>query len=132
MFGEVAFRLLGVFVGDVEIDVVFAALFHLVVDGACDNVARGEREPFVIFLHEFLAVECAEDASVAAHGFGDEEAGAVAGVEEGRGVELDELHVFHSSLGAVDHGDAVACGHERVRRVAVDRFAASCGHHGDA
>ena len=62
----------GVFVGDVEIYVVGAALFHLRVDGASHDVARSERQPRVVFMHEFLTFEVAEHSSVAAHGFGDE------------------------------------------------------------
>ena len=33
-------------------------------------------------------------------------------------VELDKLHVLHGAFGAVDHGDAVARGHQRVGGVA--------------
>ena len=129
---EVAARLLGILVGDVEIDVVVAPLLHLVVDGPGHDVARGEREARVILLHELLAVERTEHAAIAAHGLGDEVAGAVAGVEQGRGVELDELHAAHRALGPVDHRDAVARGHQRVGGVPVDRLAAARGHHGDA
>ena len=38
--GEVAFGLFGVLVGDIEIYVVIATVFHLVVDSTCHNVAR--------------------------------------------------------------------------------------------
>ena len=39
--------------------------------------------------------------------YGDEERGAVSRMEKGCGMELDEFHVFHCSLGTVDHGNAV-------------------------
>ncbi len=51
---------------------------------------------------------------------------------EGRGVELDELHVFDSAFGAVDHGYAVAGGYEGVGGGAVDGSASACGYEGDA
>ena len=91
--GEVAFRFFGVFVGHVQVDMVFAAELHFVVDSAGYDVTRGERKARVILLHELLAVHCAEYAAVAAHGLGDEERGTVARVVEGRGVELDERAV---------------------------------------
>ena len=40
------------------------------------------------------------------------------------GVELHELHVLHSALGTIDHGDAVAGSHQRVCRGVI--------HHADA
>ena len=115
----------------VQVDVVLAALLHLVVDGAGHDVTRGERQARVILLHEFLAVQRAEHGAIAAHGLGDEERGTVARMIEGRGMELDELHVLHRSLGTVDHGDAVARGHQRVGGVAVHGLAAARGHDGD-
>ena len=131
--GEMSLCFLGVFVRHIEADVVDAVDFHLLVDGACHDVARGERESLVVFLHELLAVRQAEDAAVAAHGFRDE-IGRVrfAGVEEGGGVELDKFHVLHRSLGAVGHGDAVAGGDVGVGRRTVHRPAAACAEHRDA
>ena len=55
----------------------------------------------------------------------------LAGVIEGRGVELDELHVLHRGLGAVGHGDAVARGDVGVGRGGVDSPAAPRGKDGD-
>ncbi len=49
-------------------------------------------------------------------------------MEESRGVELDKLHVAHGALGAVDHGYAVAGGHEGVGGGGVDSTHASGGH----
>ena len=126
--GEVAFRFLRVFVRHVQVNVVLAALLHFVVDGACHDVARGKRQARVILLHELLAVQRAEHGAIAAHGFGDEERGAVARMIQGRGVKLDELHVFHRSLGTVDHGNAVARSHQRVGGVQIYGFAATGSH----
>ncbi len=53
--GEVAAGLVGVFVGDVEIDMVGAGLLHLAVDGAGHDVARGEAQARIVFVHELLA-----------------------------------------------------------------------------
>ena len=102
---------LGILMRHVEIDMIFATLLHLAVDGAGHNVSRSQREARVVFLHELLAVEVAQHGAVAAHSFGDQETGAIAGMEQRRGVELDELHVLHGTLGAIDHGDAVARSH---------------------
>ena len=39
---EVFLGFFGVFVGDIQIHMLVATLLHLVVDGACHDVARGE------------------------------------------------------------------------------------------
>lgn len=129
--GEVAAGLLGVLVCDVEKYVVVAVELHLRVDGAGHHVAGRQFQALVVFLHEALAAEVAEYATVAAHGLGDEEAGTVAGMEERGGVELDELHILHRALGAVDHGDAVAGGHERIGSGLIYGAYAAGGHEGD-
>ena len=71
--GEVFLGFLGVLVRDIEIYVFVAVLLHLGVDGSCHNVTRGERESWVILVHELLAALVAQHGSVAAHGLGDEE-----------------------------------------------------------
>ena len=52
-------------------------------------------------------------------------------MEESRGVELYELHVLDGTLGAVDHGDAVAGGHEGIGGGLVHSSRAAGGHDGD-
>ena len=47
---------------------------------------------------------------------------------EGGGMELDEFHVFYGAFGAIDHGDAVTCGNQRVGSVTVYGFAAAGCH----
>ncbi len=47
---------LRVLMGYVEAYMVESVDLHLVVDGACYDVARGERKTRVVLLHEFLAV----------------------------------------------------------------------------
>ena len=85
----------------------------------------------MVFVHELLAVGQPQDGPEAAHGFGDQEVGLLAGVVERRGVELDELHVLGHRLGAVAHGDAVACGDARIGRRRIDVAAAARGHDGE-
>ena len=82
--------------------------------------------------YERFAVGQAEDASVAAHGFGDEVGGVcLSGGEEGGGMELHELHVLHGAFGAVDHGFAVAGGDDGVGGGLVDGSASSGAHECD-
>ena len=46
-------------------------------------------------------------------------------------MELDEFHVFHCSLGTVDHGNAVSRGYQWVGGMAVNGFATARCHDGD-
>ena len=130
--GEVVLGLFWVFVGDIEADVVEGMHFHLVVDGACYDVAWRKAESLVVFLHELLAVGQAEDAAVAAHGLCYEVGwvGLRRIVQHG-GVELHELHVFDFALGTVDHGYAVACGNVWIGGGGVDGSCAASGHECD-
>ena len=111
---EMALHGLGVLVRHVEVDEVGTPFGHLAVDGAGHHVARREGFHRVVFVHELLAVGQPQDGPEAAHGFGDQEVGLLAGVVERCGVELDELHVLGHRLGAVAHGDAVARGDHGV------------------
>ena len=111
---------------------VNAVNLHLFVDGTCHDVTRSQRESLVVFLHETLSVGQTQDASVAAHGLGDEVGGMrLVGVMQHRGMELYELHVGHRSLGAIHHGDAVARSDDGVRGCQVHGSATSRAHHGD-
>ena len=57
--GEMTARLVGILVGDVEVDVVVAVLLHLAVYGAGHYVAWRETQTRVVFVHEFLAAQVA-------------------------------------------------------------------------
>ena len=128
--GKVSLGLFRVFVGHVEAHMVDSVHLHLLVDGPCHDVARGQREPLVIFLHERLARGQSQNAAIATHGFGDEEGRmGFALMEESRGVELHKLHVGHGALGPVDHRLAVACGHDRIGGGLVDGTASARTHH---
>ena len=55
--GEMLLRLLRVFMGHIQVNVIFTSEFHLVIDRTCYDVTRGERQTFVVFLHELLSVQ---------------------------------------------------------------------------
>ena len=130
---EVPPGLFGILVRHVEADMIQSVNLHLVVDGPCHDVARGEGEAFVVLLHELLSVRQAQHAAVSAHRLGDEEGrmGLRRIVEDG-GVELYELHVLHGSLGPVDHCDAVSCGDHRIGGHGIDGSHTACRHERDS
>ena len=106
---------------------------HFLINGARHDIAGREREPAVVLLHKLLAVGQAQDAAVAAHGFGDEIGGMrFAMVEGGGGVELHELHILHGGFGPVGHGNAVARGDIRIGSCGIHSADAACGQYGDA
>ena len=130
--GEVMLRLFGVFVGDVETDVVETVHFHLLVDGSSHDVARGKTETLVVFLHEACAVGEAQDATIAAHCLSDEESGmGLAWMIEGCGVELHKLHVGYGTLGTIDHGLAIACSYDGIGGGLIYGTTTASTHHGD-
>ncbi len=103
----------GRLVADVEMHVIEAEALDLVVDGAGDDVARGQLHPLVEFGHEALAGlrprlgRQLQDAALASHRLGNEEVLDVEVVEASR-VELHEFHVRHPAPRAPGHGNAVA------------------------
>ena len=123
---EVFAHELGWFVTDVEQEMVGAGAFHLVVDGAGDDVARGQLLALVEAMHEALAARQPQVAALAAHRFGDEK-GLGHGVVEAGGMELDELHVGHPAPGAPGHGDTVAGSHVGIGGVEIDLARAAGG-----
>ena len=126
-----ALRLFGVFVRHVQIDMVVTPVLHLGIDGTCHDVARCQRQTFIVLLHEFLAVQRAKYAAIAAHRFRNQERRTVAWMEERRGMELHELHVLDGTFGAIDHRDTVARRHQRIRGRLVDSADASGSHKRD-
>ena len=103
---------------------------HLLVDGPRHDVARSQRQPLVILLHERLAVRQFQHAAVAAHRLGDQiRRVRLLRVVQYRRVELHELHVLHRRLRAVGHRDAVARGDDGVRRRQIHRAAAARAQH---
>ena len=131
--GEVVFRLFGVFVGNIEADMVKTVNLHLVVNGTCHNIARRKREACIVFLHKLLAIRQAENTSVATHRLSNEVSRVRLGwVIQGSWVELHKLHVFDEPFGTIDHRDAVARRHIRVGGSGIDSACAACSHKGDA
>src|ERR1017187_8122972 len=59
----------GRLMGDVEQDIIGPALLHLVVNGAGNDIARGQRLERVSLLHEFDALDVLEHAALSAHRF---------------------------------------------------------------
>lgn len=84
----------------------------------------------MITVHEFAAVDIAQDAAFAADGFADEK-GFGFGMVEASGMELDELHVGDGGTGAIGHGDSVAGRDVGVGGIEVDFAAASGGEEDD-
>ena len=123
---------LGVLVSHIKEHMVLAALLHLAIDGTCHNVARSEREAWVILVHEFLAGKVTQHTAIATHGLGNQECRAVARVIEGGWVELDELHVLHGALSTIDHGNAVACGDERIGSGVIHSSHTACCDEGQS
>lgn len=117
--------------GHIKIDMVRSLLLHLGVNGTCHNISWGERHTRVILLHKLLTVEIAEHCSISSHSLSDEERGAIAGMIEGGGMELDEFHILHSALGTIHHRNTIARGDKRIGGSGVDGTNASRCHHGD-
>ena len=61
------------FVGHVEEDAIEPLLFHFVIDGAGDDIARCQFGAGVVGRHEARTVRQAQETAFAAHGFGDQE-----------------------------------------------------------
>src|SRR5690606_23521938 len=129
--GEVRLHELGRLVADVQVHAVDAEALHLVVDGAGDDVARGEFGAFVETLHKALAVGQLEVRPFAAQGLGDQETLGLRVVEAGR-VELVELQVADPATGTPGHGDAVAAGAVRIAGIKVDLGCPTGGEHHEA
>ncbi len=124
--------LLRILMSHVEIHMVIAMQLHLTVDGTRHNIARSERQAWIVLLHELLAAKIAEHTSITPHRFCDQERRAVAGMIKSRRVELYEFHVGYRTLGTVDHGYAVAGSHQGIGCGSVNGSCTAGSHHRDA
>ncbi|MOA10996.1 hypothetical protein D3C78_1309100 [compost metagenome] len=79
---------------DVQIDAIDTQAFHFMVDGPGDDVPWRQFCPWIEALHEALAVGQLEVGTLAAQGFGDQEALGLRVIQAG-GVKLVELQVRH-------------------------------------
>ena len=105
-------------------------MLHLIVDGASHYVAGRQREPLVVFLHEFVAVAVFQYGTGTAHGFGDEEGRLLGGVVKAGGVKLHELQIFQHTACTMYHGYAVASRDDGCRRGGVYIAHAAGGQQG--
>ena len=110
--GEMAADELRVLVADIEVHVIEPEALDLVVDGAGDDIARGQFLTWVEARHEALAAarnarRQLQVSALAAHGLGNEEVLDLQIVKAGR-VELHEFHVGDAAARAPGHGDAVS------------------------
>jgi hypothetical protein len=75
------------------------------VNGARNHIAAGQVFDLGgVLLHEALATAIEQNAALAAHALGDEEAGGV----EASGVELVKLHIFQRDAAPVANGGTIA------------------------
>jgi hypothetical protein len=128
---EVQPQPLGRLVADVEIDAVQPAFLHLEVDRSRHHVARRQFGTRVVFGHEAGAVGQLEQATFAAHRFGDQEGFGLRVIEAGR-MELDEFHVRHPAARAPGHGHAIAGGDIGIGGEQIDLARTAGGEHGVA
>ena len=131
MFGKPFHEEAGGLMRDVQQDVIGAALLHFTVNGAGDDVARGQRLERVVPVHELDPRQRLEHAALAAHRFTDEKRLGPRVIEAG-GMELDEFHVRHAGSGAIGHGHPVAGGDVGVGRIEIDLAATTGGQHRDS
>ena len=82
MFGKPFHEEAGGLMRDVQQDVFGAALLHFTVNGAGDDVARGQRLERVVPVHELVPGQRLQYAPLAAHRFADEKR---LGFADGRG-----------------------------------------------
>ena len=127
---KAGFDEIGGLVRDVQINALGTAAFHLRIDGAGYDIARGEFLLGIVVFHEAAAAFVDQDGTFAAHRFGDEK-GLDGGMVEASRVELDELHVRNHSTGPPRHGDTIPRSDIGIRRVEIHLPATASGQHGD-
>ena len=103
----------------VQVNVCALRALHLADDGACHHVARRQLLRFVIFLHKTLQPDVAQHTAFAAQRFRQQKPWRSLDGQR-CGMKLDELHVGQHRAGIVCNGHAVAGGHVRIGRLAID------------
>ena len=128
--GEMLHHELGRLVADVEMDVIEAVTFDLIVVGPRHDIARGKLHPLrVIFLHVPLARDRVQQTpAFTAHGFGNQEILDVE-IVEARRVELHHLHVGNARACPPGHGDTIASRAPWSRTEQIDAPCAACRQH---
>ena len=125
-------RLVSILMGDIQTDVIQTVNLHLLIDGTSHDVARSQRQALVVFLHKRLAIRQFQYGTIATHSLRDKvgRMRLVGVMQDGR-MELYELHISHSTLGTINHGDTVARSNDGVRGGQIDRAATTCTHDGN-
>ncbi len=126
--GEVLFDKVSRFVADIEEQAVGTDAFHLMVDGAGDDIPWCQFGAFIEALHKALAVGQQQLATFAAHRFGNQERLGLRVIQAGR-VELVEFHIGDAATGAPGHGDAIAGSAVRVAGVQIHLAGATGGQY---
>ena len=98
------------------------------VDGAGNDIARGQFATGVKVRHKAGAVRAFQIGAFAAQGFRQQEVARLR-MEQGGWVKLIELKVRHPAAGAPGHRDTVSGGNVRVRGVLIHFRGAARGQH---
>ncbi len=70
--GEVSYQFVLVQVAAIEADMLVATEFHFGINGACYNIAGSQAQPFIVFLHELIALNGLQYASESAQRLSDQ------------------------------------------------------------
>ena len=127
---EMLFKCLCISVSSVEKNIIVAVDFHLVVDGACHDVAGCKTAALVVFLHKGVAVLSLQNRTKTAHSLRYQIRRTLARMIERCRVELHKLHIVDDALCTIDHRNAVAGGNHRIGRYLIDVADAAGGEVG--
>src|SRR6267143_3985380 len=95
-------------------------MFHLMMNGARNDIAWGEVAPFGrIIHHEWLPLRRNQDAALAANCFADQKTFG-AWYRKCSGMKLNVFRVRDSRAGAVRHCQTIAAGSQRICGVAIN------------
>ena len=126
--GEVFDNELRRFVADVQIDALGPEPFHLMVDGAGDDVTRRQFGTGIEAGHKACPVGQFQYTALATHRLGNQKAFGLGMIQAGR-MELVELHVGHAATCAPGHGDPVAGGEIGIAGIEIDLAGTAAGKH---
>ncbi|SAE83637.1 Uncharacterised protein [Enterobacter cloacae] len=98
------------------------------VDGASDNITRGQFAPGVKVRHKAGAIRAFQIGAFTAQGFRQQEVARLR-VEQGGGVKLIKFEIRHPAAGAPGHRDTVSGGNVRVSGVLIHLGGAARSQH---
>ena len=103
--------------------------FHLMVNCPCNYIARSKGKTFIILLHELLTIRQSQHTAISTHCLSNQKRRmGFRWIIKDCGMELYELHILYSSLGSIDHCDAIASSNHRIGCHCIDRSHTSCSH----